>query len=269
LNPYHKTNKLRWQKAAKKWGEMHDRRGTWKLAPADPELLLGPQEMVWLNEVKNKQVCVRGSGDNLVVFPLAGLGAAVTSVDISETQLENAKRRARELKLDITFQCADVSDLSMIAHETFDMVYTGGHVAVWEADLQQYYREAIRVLRPGGLFIINEYHPFRRIWEDRSDRLSVRETYFNRGPHLFNVSEGLFEKGPGNIPSYEFYWTIADYLNAVMETGAAILAFKEYGDEPEGFETAPTGGLPDHFLLVARKDLAEQSNSRKNQKSSQ
>ena len=156
MNLYHETNQKRWQKAARKWREMHDRRGTWKLVSTKPDLVLIPQEMEWLQEVKNKQVCVLGSGDNLVVFALAGMGAAVTSVDISEAQLENAERRARELELNITFQCADVADLAMIADRTFDFVYTGGHVAIWVADLQQYYREATRILQPGGLFIINK-----------------------------------------------------------------------------------------------------------------
>jgi SAM-dependent methyltransferase len=254
MNLYHETNQKRWQKAARKWREMHDRRGTWKLVSTKPDLVLIPQEMEWLQEVKNKQVCVLGSGDNLVVFALAGMGAAVTSVDISEAQLENAERRARELELNITFQCGDVADLAMIADRTFDFVYTGGHVAIWVADLQQYYREATRILQPGGLFIINEYHPIRRIWADTPGALSVKHSYFNRGPHYYEVAEGLFDEESGDIPSYEFNWTLADYVNAVMKTDSEILAFEEYGDDPEGFETAPMGGLPNHFLLLARKN---------------
>ena len=217
--------------------------------------MLTPQEVKWLQEVKNKQVCVLGSGDNLVVFALAGVGAAVTSVDISEVQLEIAERRARELELNITFLCADVADLAMIADRTFDFVYTGGHVATWVADLQQYYREATRILQPGGLFLINEYHPFRRIWADTPDALSVKHSYFNRGPHCYEVAEGLFDEESGDFPSYEFNWTIADYyVNAIMKTDSEILAFEVYGDDPEGFETAPMGGLPNHFLLIVRKN---------------
>ena len=206
--------------------------------------MLIPQEIKWLQEVKNKQVCVLGSGDNLVVFALAGMGAAVTSVDISEAQLENAERRARELELNITFQCADVADLAMIADRTFDFVYTGGHVAVWVADLQQYYGAATRILQPGGLFLINEYHPFRRIWADPPDALSVKHSYFNRGPHCYEVAEGLFDEESGDIPSYEFNWTIADYVNAVMKTDSEILRLKSMAMTPKASKPPPWEGCP-------------------------
>ena len=60
-------------------------------------------------------------------------------------------------RLEVTsFVRADVTDLSVLAANTFDLVYTGGHVAVWISDLSQYYAEAGRILRPGGLFIVNE-----------------------------------------------------------------------------------------------------------------
>ena len=49
-----------------------------------PSLVLSPVEMEYLSNVKGKRVCVLGSGDNQVVFALAGLGAHVTSVDIAQ-----------------------------------------------------------------------------------------------------------------------------------------------------------------------------------------
>ena len=51
----------------------------------------------------------------------------------SELELAVAEERAEELGLDVTFLSADVTDLSALADETFDLVYTGGHVAVWPA----------------------------------------------------------------------------------------------------------------------------------------
>ena len=34
---------------------------------------------------------------------------------------------------------ADVTDLSALAAGSFDMVYVGGHVAVWESGLRKFY----------------------------------------------------------------------------------------------------------------------------------
>ena len=89
-----------------------------------------------------------GSGDNQVVFALAGMGAAVTSVDISE--IEAARSRAAALGLQIEFVQADVVDLSGLGDATFDAVYTGGHVAVCVSDLRRYYGEAARILKSDG-----------------------------------------------------------------------------------------------------------------------
>jgi hypothetical protein len=64
--------------------------------------------------LSSRQACVMGSGDNYLAFALAGLGAQVTSVDISERQLEVADGRARALGLDLEFVRADAADLTAL-----------------------------------------------------------------------------------------------------------------------------------------------------------
>src|SRR5215472_15198346 len=115
---------------------------------------LHDSELAWLRDVAGKKIAVLGSGDNQVVFALAGMGALVTSVDISKRQIEIARSRATALGLQVEFVQADVVDLSMLADATFDIVYTGGHVAVWVSDLRRYYAEAARILKPGGLLTV-------------------------------------------------------------------------------------------------------------------
>jgi ubiquinone/menaquinone biosynthesis C-methylase UbiE len=71
------------------------------------------------------------------------MGAKVTSIDISEPQLDVARGRAAALGLNVTFIRADVVDLSCLDDATFDLVYTGGHVALWVSDLQRYYEKPL------------------------------------------------------------------------------------------------------------------------------
>ena len=75
-------------------------------------------------------MAVLGSGDNQVAFALAGLGAKVMSIDISDRQITVARRRAVALGLEMDFLRADIVDLRDLGDATFDLVYTGGHVAV-------------------------------------------------------------------------------------------------------------------------------------------
>jgi hypothetical protein len=56
----------------------------------DPSLALHAAELKWLSDIAGESVAVLGSGDNQVVFALCGMGAKVTSVDISEQQLNVA-----------------------------------------------------------------------------------------------------------------------------------------------------------------------------------
>jgi ubiquinone/menaquinone biosynthesis C-methylase UbiE len=131
---------------------------------------------------------VLGSGDNQVVFALCDMGAKVTSIDISEQQLDVARSRAAALGLNVKFVRADVVDLSCLGDETFDLVYTGGHVAVWVSNLRRYYGEAARILKPNGLLMVSEYHPFRRVWKRSQTTLEVGFNYFDRGPHRFEAA---------------------------------------------------------------------------------
>lgn len=182
MNEFHEANRKGWDAVSPGWQAKIDGQGIWRQAATDPTVVFDKLELDYLGDVQGKQVCVLGSGDNLIAFALAGMGAQVTSVDISQTQLDTAAERARSLGVTITFVRADVTDLAPLAANTFDRVYTGGHVAVWVSDLNKYYAEAGRILKPGGLFIVNEYHPFRRIWKWGSDHLELETPYLTVVP---------------------------------------------------------------------------------------
>ena len=124
----HEANQAFWDASTKWWKEKEDQRGLWMKAHEDPTLVLSPAEMPFLKDVNKKDVCILGSGDNEVAFALAGLGGNVTSVDISERRLAVAADRARTLGLQLTFLQADVTDLSALEDNSFDLVYTGGHM---------------------------------------------------------------------------------------------------------------------------------------------
>ena len=152
----HQANRTFWDASTEWWKEREDRRGLWMRAPQEPRLVLSTAEMRYVADIQGVEVCVLGSGDNEVAFALAGLGGRVTSVDISARRLAVAADRARTLDLSLRFVQADVTDLSVLADDSFGLVYTGGHVSVWVANIQQYYAEAGRILAPGGLFVAHE-----------------------------------------------------------------------------------------------------------------
>lgn len=249
----HDANMTRWDAGAERWAEDAESRGLWNRCAQKPELVLTELELIYLGDLSGKHVCVLGSGNNEVVFALAGQGANVTSVDYSQKQLDIAERRSGALGLTIAFIRGDVTDLACIPNARFDIVYTGGHVAVWVADLEKYYSEAARILRPNGLYIVNEYHPFRRIWKNSTESMVVESPYLKRGPFEGDLSDNILRPRPGPYRSYEFHWTVSDYLNAVLTAGMSLVFVDEYGDQVCDWEGAPVHGLPEYLLIIARK----------------
>jgi SAM-dependent methyltransferase len=253
-NHFHEANRRRWDAGSAIWARRTDTRGIWRKCHRDPALALNPVELEWLRDVAGKRVAVLGSGDNQVVFALCGLGAEVTSVDISERQLDVARGRAAALGLAVEFVQADVVDLSCLGAATYHLVYTGGHVAVWVSDLHRYYAEAAHILKPGGHLIVSEYHPFRRVWKTSADRLDLGFNYFDRGPHRFETAADVLYPAPGELEQFQFHWTVADYISALYSSGCRLVHIEEFGDAREEQEAAPVAGLPATLFLVGRRE---------------
>jgi len=119
----------------------------------------------------------------------------------------------------------------------------------------KYYAESARILAPGGLLMISEYHPFRRIWKESKTALSVKSRYLDRGPFEYDYTDDVLSKKSGSLKSYEHHWTVADYLNSVISSGCRILFVDEFGEDVGDWEGAPLAGLPEFLLIVARKDV--------------
>lgn len=254
MSEIHDANKRAWDAMSPYWQAKVDRNDDWRKYSTDPTLALNKEELKYLDSISGKAACVLGSGNNLVAFTLAGLGAKVTSVDISGAQLSIAAQRAKELALDINFVQADVTDIP-ITSNTFDVVYTGGHVAVWISDLEKYYSEAGRILRLGGTFMVNEYHPFRRIWKEMPDRLEIQSKYLQRGPYTSDFSKAIPDTQVGPLPINIFHWTVSDYVMAMINGGCELVFLDEVGDQLQnwGWEKPPLKGLPESLLMVGRK----------------
>ena len=253
MNELHEANRRGWDAVAAQWQAGLEHSQPWRQMVHDPTLYFEPEQLQAIGSVAGKRICVLGSGNNFAVFALAGMGAQLTSVDISQAQLDIAARRAAEIGLNIRFMRADVTDLSELADASFDMVYTGGHVAVWVSDLNRYYAEAARILVPKGRLVICEYHPFRRLWEDGIEPYRLKYPYFDLGPHTYDRAEDTPELESGPLISHEFHWTVADYVHALWHAGLNLTIFEEFGEAPQDWEPYPSRGLPENLLLVGVK----------------
>jgi len=150
MNQCHEANRSHWNADAQRWKELKDEMGNWHLCHSDPSIMFDDVHLRAFGDLNGKRACVFASGDNRAVFALTGLGATVTSVDISENQLEVARQRASELDPDVLFIRSDVTHIPELESNQFDLVFMGGVAIFWFSNLEAVCREAARILLPGG-----------------------------------------------------------------------------------------------------------------------
>jgi SAM-dependent methyltransferase len=195
-----------------------------------------------LGDLVGRRACVIGAGDAYAAFALAGAGAAVTAVDISQGQLDVAAARAEVLGLPLKLVRADAADLHEVASDQFDVVVSTNGFFVWIADLARVFAEIHRILRRDGSYVFYDVHPFQRPVKAIDDDIAIDKPYWATGPHV-------------DGDTFEYHWTISDVLNALIGAGLAVAAVRETPPrgarywidghyEPDETDVSATGGGP-------------------------
>ncbi|MBN1247242.1 MAG: class I SAM-dependent methyltransferase [Anaerolineae bacterium] len=261
MHDKHEANRAYWDAQAADWRALRERDGLWRICPDQPDLAFEGRALAMIQayagDLLGKAVCVTGSGDNYAAFALAGLGARVTSTDISQGQLDVARGRAGQLGLDIDFVRADARDLAPLPDAAFDLVCSTNGLFVWIAEPAAVFAAVHRVLKPGGHYIFYDIHPFQRPWRDQVQPLAMAKPYWDTGPYD--------EEG-----AYEYNWTLADLLNPLCESGLVLKRIIESPAKDPRFweghayspgkdsrlmdwQHNPRAGLPVWFTVCAQK----------------
>lgn len=162
----------------------------------------------YITDLHGRKVLLPSSGDNHAAFAFALMGAQVTSSDISERQLEHAQEIADKLSLDICFVCDDTMQLSNIEDNTYDLIYTSNGTHTWIKDLVSMYQNIYRVLKPAGLSIMYDIHPFNRPFTGEPwEAPQVIKSYQETMPHC--------------------HWRVQDLVNAMTEAQLTIKEMQE------------------------------------------
>ena len=215
----HEANRRYWDASASGWQKLRDRDGLWRECAEDPDVAVEGEAL------DGRDVCVIGSGDNYAAFALAGMGARVTSTDISEGQLAVAASRAASLGLDIDFVRSDAANLESMSDRSFDLVRSTNGFLTWIADPGLVFGEVFRSLRQNGVYVFYDVHPFQRPWRDTQQATELAKPYWDTGPH----------ESDGDCPTVEFEWTIADLLNALARSGLRLESIAESPAEDSRF----------------------------------
>ncbi len=227
MNKEEQTNKARWDESAKihKDSEFYDVKGF--LAG---DIKLDEIERGGFPDVVGKKLLHLQCHFGLSTLSWARLGAKVTGVDFSTEAIKIAGELAEKAKLDARFVESDIYKLRENLDDKFDCVFTSYGVKAWLRDTFEWARIITHFLKPGGRFFMAEFHPFAHIFDDESDKIQIRYSYFNDGKPMRFESDYTYASGKKMENTTAFEWThhLGEILGALCEAGLHITHFKEY-----------------------------------------
>jgi SAM-dependent methyltransferase len=160
----------------------------------------------------------------------AAAGATVVSFDLSDEQLARDRQVAEREGLDVRCVQGDMADLSCFDDGSFDLVF---HPAsnVFVPDLAPVWREAQRVLRPGGVLLAGFVNPAVFLFDhdeaERTQALVVR----HRLPYsdLEGLSPADLQRKVASGDPLEFSHSLDAQIGGQLRAGFTITGFYEDG----------------------------------------
>ena len=204
---------------------------------------------------------------------LARLGARMTGLDFSRPALEQGRRLAAAVGLEVEFVESDLYGApEALGTERFDLVYTGIGALCWLPDIRRWAEVVASLLRPRGRLFMREGHPM--LWslaDPRPDGLLVVEyPYFEqKQPTVWDEGGTYVETDQVFTHNVTHEWNhgLGEIVTALCDAGLQLTALEEHDSVPwdamPGQMTAIGGGefrlsdrperLPHSYTLQARR----------------
>lgn len=184
---------------------------------------------------------------------LALLGTSATIVDISNENAAYALDVARAAGVDLRYIVSDVLHLAETELDaSYDLVFLELGVLHYFVDLEPLASIITRLLRPGGLLLLQDFHPIStKLITSKGPRHKVSGNYFDKSlitkpvatsKHLATTQQ---EAAP---VVYQRQWTLGEIVTAIASSGLIIAMLTE---EPN--PKLDDRGIPKLFTLTARK----------------
>lgn len=206
------------------------------------------------------EVCC-GSGHSLLYNARRGAGE-LWGVDISESQLKNARRLLEENGVSARLIRSPMEEMEGLPEGYFDTVYSIYGMG-WSTDLPGTFRRIHRSLKPGGIFIFSWGHPLfycvaygdGPAWKDRNRVMARQGPVMTRSYHNEANLTVPLEGGDVYFPTRR----ISTWVNALAQAGFCLERMIEDTDaetlraKPEDPKVKKAQWLPLSVCFRARK----------------
>ncbi len=188
---------------------------------------LMPIETAALGDVKGKSLLHLQCHFGQDTLSWARMGAKATGVDFSTEAIKLARALNDQLDLDAHFVECNVYDLPQHLEGQFDIVFTSYGVIGWLPDLTRWAKVIRHFLKPGGTFLMVEFHPV--VWMMDDDFTMLKYAYDNK-EIIEEEATGTYTDRDAPIKSKEYYWnhSLSEVITVLLEEGLQLQHFEEF-----------------------------------------
>lgn len=189
-----------WDNASKEWIE------SLKINEIRTNILI-PETLKILGDLNGKRILDLGCGEGGYSRLFASKGAIVVGVDYSEDLIGEALKQNQFNEVE--YHVGDACFLEEIEDKIFDLVISAMCLMAIE-NLEAAVKEAYRVLKPGGEFLMSILHPCFGF-----------NDYFNEGPYQEILSEHFGK------PITFWHKTLSNTINCMLNVGFNLKSLYE------------------------------------------
>ena len=166
-----------------------------------------------LGNVRDKKLLEVGCGGGQCSIAFTKKGAVSTGIDLSEKQIEFAKKLATKEKTNTDFIVDNAEKLSKIKTNSMDIAFSA--YALQYVNLRKCAKAVHRILKKNGIFVFSLQHPAWDMFEWGTTK--VANSYFKKGLDVFE-----WDLGSGKRKAYTIRRTIQDMFEDITAAGFVV-----------------------------------------------
>ncbi len=208
----------------------------------------------YLGNVKGKKIVNPLGSCGKKAIPLALMGADVTIIDISESNMKYAMETAKSANVNITYIVSDFLNFDTKKYKNFDITYLEGGILHYFSDINKLASVLYSITAPSGKLVLNDFHPIRKIFKHRDiftnsvDSIKITGDYFDNKLYEEEMAHQKYYDNDVEIPKCLLrYWTLGEIITSFASAGYIIEQLVE-GPRFDEYKN-----IPGEFTLIARK----------------
>ncbi len=171
----------------------------------------------WLSPDNNAKILELCCGTGRLTIPLAKANLNITGLDITETMLTEAKKKAKEAQLDIDFKLGDMRDFQL--DDQFDIIFipfNSIHHLYSNSDLFKTFQSVKKHLKENGIFIFDCFNPNIQFIAESGTHLKEISNYQTDDGRVIKIKEIMTYESDSQINRIDWHYYINGQFDSVQ-----------------------------------------------------